>query len=269
MTQHRTITVAAIQARSQGHLTNPDNVPHAIDLLEQAADLGADMACFPEAYPATGEREICEAAQRLHLFVIAGFVPREGDRIYNDCILIDAGGHITGRQRKVHVPPGVEIYSHGKDYGIMETPWGPLAMLICIDGWGFPEGFYRAHEAGAELIVNPNLIFKKKPQRRMSLLSRILDYRIPIVAPNNPRWSFRLLPGDEVLPPEGGGSLILVPPAFHTVEDIGTFMREASSCEGWIVSEAGDEEEILIETIDLDEAAHTRSLWNRSFLGLA
>lgn len=268
MKNKNVITVAAIQALSKGHLTNPENVRHAIKLLHEASDMGADIACFPEAYPATGVKEICEAAREFQIFVVAGFVLHEGDHLYNDCLLIDADGREIGRQRKVHVPPCVEIYSHGEKYNVIETPWGKIGILICIDGWGFPEGFQRMHEAGVELIFNPNLIFKKKLQRRMSLLSRILDYKIPIISPNNPYWSFRLMPKDEGLPPEGGGSLILVPPEFKSVEEIGEFMREESSCEGWIVSEGGNEEEILIEKIELEAVKRTRLLWNNSFLGL-
>lgn len=262
------ITVAAIQAVPESDLMNPENVPHAIDLLEEAAHLGVDIACFPEGYPALGEDEIRRAAHDLEIYVVAGFLPREGKDIYNESVLIDSEGQVIGRHTKTISVPGVEPYSCGReDYSIIETPWGKIGMLICMEGWGFPEGFYRLNKAGADLILNPNLIFKKKPQRRMSLISRILDYRIPIVAPNNAFWSFKIYPEDQGLPPEGGGSLILAPPVFRTKEEIVDFMKEASSCESWILSEGGGEEEILIAKIDLKALIRTRSLWNDCFRG--
>jgi len=262
------ITIAAIQALPRHHLMNPENISHARDLLEEASHLGADLACFPEAYPALGEEEIRKAARDLRIFVVAGFLVKEGNDLYNESVLIDSEGKLVGRQRKIHVPPGVEPYSHGSDYIIIETPWGKIGILICIDGWGFPEGFYRLNEAGVDLIFNPNMIFKKKSQKRISLLSRILDYKIPIVAPNNAFWSLRIFSQDPGMPAEGGESLILVPPAFQTEDEIKVFMKEASSCEGWILAEGGRDEEILFATIDLQALKRARSLWNDCFLGI-
>lgn len=263
------ITVAAIQALPIGHLLNPENVPHALELLKQAAEQKADIACFPEAYPATGEEEICRAASELEIFVIAGLLPKEGNELYNESLLINSQGQVLGRHRKSVSVPGVEPYCSGKeDYSIYETPWGKTGILICMEGWGFPEGFYRLNKAGVDLVFNPNLIFKKKPQRRMSLLSRVLDYKIPIIAPNNAVWSLRIFPEDQGMPAEGGESLILAPPIFHAEDDIVAFMKEAPSCEGWIVAEGRRDEEILTAKIDLQGARQTRSLWNDCFLGI-
>jgi len=263
------ITVAAVQPLPKDYLMNPENVPYAIKLLADAARLGAGLACFPEGFPATGEDAISTAARDLDICVVAGFLPQEGDHLFNESIFIDGNGNVLGRHRKACSVPGVEPYACAdENYDIVETRWGTVGILICIEGWGMPEGFYRMHKAGVDLIVNPNLIFRKKPQRRMSLLSRILDYKIPIVAPNNAVWSFKVFPDDPGVPAEGGGSLILVPPAFETKEDVIKFMREASSCEEWIVAEGGHGEEILLADINLRAAKSTQILWYNCFTGL-
>ena len=262
---HSPVTVAAIQALPMGHLLNPKNVPHAVALLKEASRLGANLACFPEAYPASGEEEIRRAARETRIFVIAGFLVNEGSQFYNECVLIDSSGQVIGRQRKVHVVPGVEPFDRGNNYIPMETPWGKIGVLICIDGWGFPEGFYRFNQAGVDLIFNPCLIFKKKPQKRMSLLTRVLDYKLPIVAPNNAVWSMKIFAEDPGMPAEGGQSLILAPPAFQSPDEIEGFMKEATSCEGWILSEGGKDEEILLARIDLQALRQTRSIWNNCF----
>lgn len=147
----------------------------------------------------------------------------------------------------------------------MQTPWGKIGILICIDGWGFPEGFYRLNRAGVDLIFNPCIIFKKKPQKRMSLLSRVFDYKIPIIAPNNAVWSLKIFPEDPGIPPEGGGSLIVAPPPFRSSDEIEQFMKEASSCEGWILAEGGPDEQILLTRLDIQALRHTRSIWNNCF----
>lgn len=259
------LTVAAIQALPVGHLMNSQNISHAVDLLREAARRGADFACFPEAYPASGEEEIRRAAREFRIYVVAGFLVKEGGQLYNECVLVNSAGQVIGRQRKVHAVPGVEPFARGDGYIPMETPWGKIGILICIDGWGFPEGFYRLNEAGVDLIFNPCLIFKKKPQKRMSLLSRVLDYKLPIVAPNNAFWSLRIFAEASGLPAEGGKSLILAPPAFQTRDEIEAFMREATSCESWIMAEGGMDEEILLVGIDLQALRHTRSIWNNCF----
>lgn len=259
------ITVAAIQALPIGHLLNPKNVPHAVDLLKKAAGRGVDLACFPEAYPASGEEEIRKVAQELRIFVIASFLVKESGGLYNESILIGSAGQVIGRQRKVHPVPVLEPFARGDHYIPMETPWGKIGILICIDGWGFPEGFYRLSAEGVDLIFNPCLIFKKKPQKRMSLLSRVLDYKLPIVAPNNAFWSLRIFPEDRGIPAEGGGSLILAPPAYQTQGEIEGFMREAPSCEDWILAEGGKDEEILVAKVDLHALKRARSTWNDCF----
>ena len=261
------VKVAAIQALPIGHLLNRENVIHAVDLLKAASASGVDLACFPEAYPASGEEEIRRAARELKLFVIASFLVQKGRGLFNESVLIGPAGQVVGRQRKVHNVPGIEPFASGNEYAPMETPWGKIGVLICIDGWGFPEGFYQLSRAGVEMVFNPCLMFKKKPQKKMALISRVLDYKIPIVAPNNAAWSLKIFPEDPGIPPEGGQSLILVPPAYQTHEEIRKFMREAASCEGWIQGEAGEGEEILMATIDLSLLKKARSLWTDCFGG--
>jgi predicted amidohydrolase len=259
------ITVAAIQALPKGSLLDPANVPHAVELLRKAAEGGANIACFPEAYPATGEKEICRATGDLGLYTVASFLQKEGEKLYNEGVLIDPHGQVVGRQRKINPVPGVEPYTPGSEYEIMETPFGKIGILICIDGWGFPEGFYQLSQAGVDLIFNPCLIFKKKPHKRMSLLARVFDYKVPIVSPNNAVWSLRIFPDDPGISPEGGESLILAPPPFKTANEIEEFMKEAVSCEGWILAEGGREEEILTANIDIAALRHTRSMWKDCF----
>jgi predicted amidohydrolase len=263
---NESLTVAGIQALPKGYLLNPENISHAVDLLKEASKLGVDFACFPEAYPALGEEVICDAASEFRLYVIASFLLERRDGLYNnESVLISPRGEVIGRQRKVHPAPGLEPYAPGYGYNIMQTPWGKIGILICIDGWGFPEGFHHMSQGGVDLIFNPCLIFRKKPQKKMSLLTRVLDYKLPIIAPNNAFWSFKIFSDDPGMPPEGGQSLILSPPAFQTEDEIKKFMREASSCEGWIIAEAGRDEEILVTKVDPQAVKNARSIWTKCF----
>jgi hypothetical protein len=42
-------------------------------------------------------------------------------------------------------------------------------------------------------------------------------------------------------------------------------MRQAVSCEGWILAEGGLAEEILLAQIDVQALRKTRSIWNDCF----
>jgi hypothetical protein len=79
------VRIAAIQARPVSEefdaLWAGGDVPHAVDLLEQAARGGATCAVFPELYPRVGEAELCAAARRLGLVVVAGLAADRGSAI--------------------------------------------------------------------------------------------------------------------------------------------------------------------------------------------
>ncbi len=59
--------------------------------------------------------------------------------------------------------------------------------------------------------------------------------------------------------------MILSPPPFQETREIERFMKEAVSCEGWILAEGGLQEEILLAQIDLQALRNTRSVWSGCF----
>src|SRR5258705_13179633 len=99
------VRIAAVQARPQSDLFddmwNGGDVARAVALLETAARAGAACVCFPELYPRVGEAEICAAARRLGLFVVAGLI--EGTRLgaNNPPTALRPSGRDLDRQPKV------------------------------------------------------------------------------------------------------------------------------------------------------------------------
>jgi predicted amidohydrolase len=140
------VRIAAIQARPESDLFddmwNGGDVAHAVDLLETAARAGAACICFPELYPRVGEAEICAAARRLGVFVVAGLI--EGTRAswHNTATVIGPDGRVLGRQSKCF-PTQNEIDNGvmaGKGYRVIETDIGRLGIVICADFAFFSEG---------------------------------------------------------------------------------------------------------------------------------
>lgn len=260
----RKIKVCAIQPKFPQYLEHENEaVLHAVELLEKAGTEKPDIICLPELYPFWDREELYETAKKIGSYVLAGVVEFVGGHEYNTMILIDRNGNLVGRQRKVHRAYSVEFHTVDDEYRIFQTDFGKIGVLICIDGWGFPEGFYYLAKHGAEIIFNPSIIFRKKPQRRMACLAKSMEYRIPIISNNNAEWAFKRSSSDIPLPANGGGSLIVSPPAELAGEDnLAKWMKESASTENWIVSELANEEEIVFETFDLDALKKLRSLWD-------
>jgi predicted amidohydrolase len=176
--------VAAIQMTS-GHVVE-DNLAAAAELLRQAKDLGADIACLPENFSFIGLKDadklkVAEAdgegpiqdflrdtARRLGLWILGGTTVIKGDsaaRVANASLLIDADGKRVARYDKIHlfdvaIPGREEKYlesTHvmpGRETVIADTPVGKLGLSVCYD-MRFPELYRDLVARGAEWLAMP------------------------------------------------------------------------------------------------------------------
>jgi predicted amidohydrolase len=177
-------TVAAIQMTS-GHLVQ-DNLAAAGELLREAKDLGADLACLPENFSFIGLKdadklEVAEAdgegpiqeflrdtARRLKLWILGGTTVIKGDspaRVANASLLFDADGKCVARYDKIHlfdvaIPGGDEKYleskhvTPGREVVVADTPVGKLGLSVCYD-MRFPELYRDLVSRGAEWLAMP------------------------------------------------------------------------------------------------------------------
>jgi predicted amidohydrolase len=176
--------VAAIQMTS-GHVVE-DNLAAAAELLREAKDLGADIACLPENFSFIGLKDadklkVAEAdgegpiqdflrdtARRLGLWILGGTTVIKGDsaaRVANASLLIDADGKRVARYDKIHlfdvaIPGREEKYlesTHvmpGRETVIADTPVGKLGLSVCYD-MRFPELYRDLVARGAEWLAMP------------------------------------------------------------------------------------------------------------------
>jgi deaminated glutathione amidase len=176
--------VAAIQMTS-GHVVE-DNLAAAAELLREAKDLGADIACLPENFSFIGLKDadklkVAEAdgegpiqgflrdtARRLGLWILGGTTVIKGDsaaRVANASLLIDADGKRVARYDKIHlfdvaIPGREEKYlesTHvmpGREAVIADTPVGKLGLSVCYD-MRFPELYRDLVARGAEWLAMP------------------------------------------------------------------------------------------------------------------
>jgi len=176
--------VAAIQMTS-GHVV-ADNLAAAGELLREAKDAGADIACLPENFAFIGLRDadklqvaeadgagaaqsfLSDTARELKLWILGGtiVIRRDTDRrVTNSSLLIDAAGKRVARYDKIHlfdvtIPGRDEQYREsthvapGRDIVIADTPVGKLGLSVCYD-MRFPELYRQLVAQGAEWLAMP------------------------------------------------------------------------------------------------------------------
>lgn len=168
----RTVRLATVHYRPNGGKTAMDNCKQFAPLVEEAAAQDADLVVLPETLTCMGNgksyfdvgesipgpsTEYFGALAKQHdLYLVVGLVERVDHLIYNVSVLIDPGGEVAGKYRKVTLPrTEVDMgIVPGDEYPVFETRFGKLGMMICYDGF-FPEVARELSNNGAEVIAFP------------------------------------------------------------------------------------------------------------------
>ena len=190
--------VSAVQMTSGADKS--ENVARAIDLVEQAANRGANLVVLPELFNCLGSpEEILAAAEsipgptasamgqlaaRLRITLLAGSIGErtaESDKAFNTSLLFGPDGRQLACYRKIHLfdidLPDRLTYREssfmqaGNRLVVADTPVGKLGQGTCYD-LRFPELFRRLSAAGAQILCLPSA-FALTTTRRKSLHSDI------------------------------------------------------------------------------------------------
>lgn len=177
-------TVAAIQMNSS-HVV-ADNLSAAAQLLREAKEAGAEVACLPENFAFMGVRDadkraiaesdaggpvqefLGKTARSLGLWILGGTIgiARNAEsRVANTSLLFDAKGARVARYDKIHlfdvtVPGGDGEYREsthvepGSTPVVVDTPVGRLGMSVCYD-MRFPELYRALVDQGAQWLCMP------------------------------------------------------------------------------------------------------------------
>lgn len=115
-----------------------------------------EALAFAEPVPGPSVREIEEHCARLQVAAAFGMLERDGDRLFNACVLVGPEG-LVGSYRKVHLPfLGVDRYADPGDrpFAVHDVGGLRVGMHICYDG-SFPESGRVLSLLGADLLVLP------------------------------------------------------------------------------------------------------------------
>lgn len=162
--------------------------------IAEAKAADADIVVFPEScvlgwenpdaheradlIPGADSDRLCSLAKRYGIHLAVGLDEKEGDRLYDSCVLIDDRGEILLKHRKVNVLPELMTPPYASGDGtiaVVGTKYGKIGLLICADsfrkqllsgmaeekpdlllipyGWAAPEGAWPGHGLKLQEVV--------------------------------------------------------------------------------------------------------------------
>jgi len=253
------LMVAAIQAESRAGNFDEKwqgvDVAHALELLQEAAEKGANLACFPELYPLVGEKELCAKARELGVYVIAGLAEGSRNRWKNTSAIISPKGEILGRQTK-NYPTAIELDNGvvpGDDFKVFDTEAGRFGIVICADFAFFSDGVDHHRRERADIIFNPAVWFAIAESYPHVVAGRHLEYSVPILGINVARPA--KMRSDSAFPPAGGHTTVCIPPRVTSMEGLWEWFRTKPGgidSIGDFIHTLGQEEEVFLVEIDID-----------------
>ena len=155
--------------------TPEESVASAERAIARAFIEGAGLICFPECFvpgyrgtrrpvpppnPAFLERgwsAIAAAAAKASVAVVLGTERVVDDALLATALVVDRDGTIAGFQDKVQLDPSEDgRYSPGSERRVFQT--GPLTfgVVICHEGWRYPETVRWAVRRGAHVVFHPH-----------------------------------------------------------------------------------------------------------------
>lgn len=219
-----------------------------------------DPAVFDQAesIPGPSTEFFGALAQELGIVLVTSLFERRAPGLYhNTAVVLERDGSIAGRYRKMHIPddPGYyeKYYFTPGDIGFhpIATSVGKLGVLVCWDQW-YPEGARLMALAGADLLLYPTAI-GWNPQDDAAEQARqreawLIIQRSHAVA-NGLHVMVANRVGHELDPTKAspgqtfwGASFIAGP-------------------QGEVLAQAGDQEEVLVQTLDLSRSETIRRIW--------
>jgi len=158
--------------------------------LDEAAAAGVQILCFPETQtvgyrvdiatpdlPIAAHRlqalhdEVARRCGHLGLACVLGTeTPREAGKPYNSALVISEQGVVLGVHHKTRLTPlDALAYSQGEGFEVYELMGVPVGVVICFEGFRFPESTRACVRQGARLVFHPQ-----------NNTTRPNDWKIPI-----------------------------------------------------------------------------------------
>ena len=249
------LTVTLIQM--QVAQSQPDsNLARAERWIADAANKGSDWVCFPEMwttgfawndFPRLAEdcerqaEQVAAMARKYGVWITGSMLARnvEAGTLFNRAFLFDAQGVQVAEYHKTHLFSSIHEDRHltpGDRLVTVDTPWGRAGLAVCYD-IRFPELFRTYVLQGVEFVLVPAAFPMVRRAHWQTLLrARAIENQFFVIGVNQCGHE-RLAPETDVT--YAGASCVIDP-------------------RGRVLAEAGDGEEQILVTLDLDEVSRAR-----------
>ena len=203
----RSVKVAAIYYRPSGTSSGLDSVQRAARYGEEVAGANRpDVMVFgemlnvigapgsfdakAETVPGPSTDVMAGVARTYNVNVVFGILERQDRFLYNTAVLIDRGGNIAAKYRKVQLPLS-EVSSGvtpGDSVPVFTADFGRVALLICQDT-AFPEPAREAAIRGAEMLLvpiwggKPDVVHARAIEQSVYVVASGYDYLSEVVDP--------------------------------------------------------------------------------------
>jgi len=150
-----------------------ENLARAAGMIERAAAEGCRVVVLPEcldfgwtdpsarqgalAIPGGHSDLLAQAAREYRIWVVAGLVERDGDRLYNTAVMISSDGKIILKHRKINeLALAHGLYSLGTGIAVADTELGRVGLTVCADNYpDSPEIGGALGRMGCRLLLSP------------------------------------------------------------------------------------------------------------------
>lgn len=152
-----------------------DGLKCVTEMMVKAHKNQCDLICFPEsiipglrgvgydidAYNHTLHnevlREVCKLANELEIHTILPMEWKEKENLHLLAFVINKSGEIVGYQTKNQIDPEEDDFGYepGKDRTIFEADGVKFGIVICHEGWRYPETVRWAARKGASIVFHP------------------------------------------------------------------------------------------------------------------
>ncbi|MBA4742298.1 MAG: carbon-nitrogen hydrolase family protein [Azoarcus sp.] len=214
--EQATSKAAAIQVHATAA---SDSLDDALAMVSHTAKLGAKLLVLPQYFgvaswlpdeeglkaAATQSPGLLDKLSSIALeygcAIVAPVVEADGDELVSAAVLIGPQGEVIGRQRQLHLEPEVrDTLTPGSEFGVFETPFGRVGMLIGHDGL-YPESARVLTLLGADVIAWSSA-WRDPAERKLLVVPKAEDNRVFVVCANRTDC------------PYPGGSLLVGPTGF-------------------------------------------------------
>ena len=166
--------LAVAQMRVMGGALDA-NLEHAGEMIEEAAEQGAQLVLLPEAMdlgwtdpsaltmaePVPGGKTaslLCHLARKYGIYICSGLTEKDGETVYNSAVLINPMGKVILLHRKINeLDIGHPYYALGQSLQVVPTDLGNIGVMICADASTGRQEIPRVLSyMGADVILSPS-----------------------------------------------------------------------------------------------------------------